>query len=265
MKSCICGTLKNCGPYLNKVFENIEKIASLFDDYVIILYYDQSNDNSLQILKEYQKKNKKLIFYVNKNLPSTHRTINIATGRNFCLNYIRTNCPDYKYFIMMDMDDVNCKDIELDILKKYLYREDWDALSFNTSPKYYDLWALSLYPYFLSLYCWEDPDKMTELIFNNVDESLKKLKENELLECASAFNGFAIYKKDKFINCNYDGTLRNDLLPFNSILDINRIIGLNYKKRDDDCEHRAFHLEAINKNNARIRISPEILFTPLKI
>ena len=265
MKCCICGTLKNCAPYLNKVFENIEKIASLFDDYVIILYYDKSSDNTLQILKEYQTKNKKLIFYVNEKLPSTYRTINIARGRNFCLNYITTNYPDYKYFIMMDMDDVNCKDIDISILKKYLHRDDWDGLSFNMSPAYYDYWALSLYPYFLSLYCWDDPDKMTKLIFNNVDESLKKLKENELLNCASAFGGFAIYKKDKFINCKYDGRLRNDLLPFHSILNMNKTTSLNYKKSYDDCEHRAFHLEAINKNNARIRISPENLFTPFKI
>ena len=260
MNCCICGTLKNCEPYLNKVFENIEKIGSLFDNYVIILYYDKSSDNSLQILKEYQKKNDKLFFYVNQNLPSTYRTINIATGRNFCLGHIKENYADYNYFIMIDMDDVSCKDIELDILKKYLYRDDWDGLSFNTSPKYYDLWALSLYPYFLSLYCWDDPDKMSKLIFNNVDESLKKLKENELLKCASAFNGFSIYKTEKFINCSYDGRLRNDLLPFNSILNINRIIGFKYKKCYDDCEHRAFHLEAIRKNDAKIRISPEILF-----
>lgn len=29
---------------------------------------------------------------------------------------------------------------------------------------------------------------------------------------------------------------------------------------DDDCEHRHFHLEAIVKNNAKIRISTQSLF-----
>jgi hypothetical protein len=28
----------------------------------------------------------------------------------------------------------------------------------------------------------------------------------------------------------------------------------------EDCEHRAFHVSGINKNNAMIRISPDILF-----
>ena len=58
MNCCICGPVKNCGPYLRKVLENIEKIGSLFDDYSIIIYYDNSTDNTLEILKEYQLKNK---------------------------------------------------------------------------------------------------------------------------------------------------------------------------------------------------------------
>ena len=46
-KCCICGTVKDCGPYLEKVFQNIERIRSLFSDSVVILSYDNSSDNSL--------------------------------------------------------------------------------------------------------------------------------------------------------------------------------------------------------------------------
>ena len=52
MNCCICGPVKNCAPYLKKVFENIEKIGSIFDDYKIVIYYDKSSDNSLELLKE---------------------------------------------------------------------------------------------------------------------------------------------------------------------------------------------------------------------
>ena len=47
MNCCICGPVKNCGPYLTKVFENIEKIGSLFDDYKILIFYSlfESNPN----------------------------------------------------------------------------------------------------------------------------------------------------------------------------------------------------------------------------
>ena len=29
MNCCICGPVRNCGPYLTRVFENIEKLGSL--------------------------------------------------------------------------------------------------------------------------------------------------------------------------------------------------------------------------------------------
>ena len=54
MNCCICGPVKNCGPYLQKVLENMAKIGSIFDDYNILIYYDKSSDNTLDILKQYQ-------------------------------------------------------------------------------------------------------------------------------------------------------------------------------------------------------------------
>ena len=65
MNCCICGPIKNCGPYLKKVFENIEKIGSLFDSYQIVVFYDKSNDNTLEILNEYKLKNPNFYFFVN--------------------------------------------------------------------------------------------------------------------------------------------------------------------------------------------------------
>jgi hypothetical protein len=63
-KCCICGTVLNCGNYLDKIFSNMEELGKLFDDYRIILYYDKSNDNTLNKLKSYQAINDKFIFYV---------------------------------------------------------------------------------------------------------------------------------------------------------------------------------------------------------
>ena len=62
MNCCICGPVKNCASYLSKIFDNIEKIGSLFNDYKIVIYYDESSDNTLDILKSYQEKNSKLFF-----------------------------------------------------------------------------------------------------------------------------------------------------------------------------------------------------------
>jgi len=268
MNCCICGPVKNCAPYLNKVFENIEKIGKVFNDYQLIIFYDKSEDNTLDILKEYTKKNPKFKFYINKGVLSKFRTHNIALARNFCLNYIMQNIDIFPYFIMMDFDDVNCKNCNPNIIKKYLQRNDWDGLSFNTSPKYYDIWGLSINPYFFSYNHFNNSANYYFIMQDYVNNLLQKLPKNALLPCMSSFNGFAIYRTSKFINCTYDGRVRIDLIPEKYLTKHihavkSQVVYNNYGNVDarfEDCEHRAFHYQSIFQNKAMIRISPEILF-----
>ena len=49
---CICGIVKDCAPYLERVLNNMEQIGSIFNKYVIILCYDKSGDNTLKILTD---------------------------------------------------------------------------------------------------------------------------------------------------------------------------------------------------------------------
>jgi hypothetical protein len=269
MNCCICGPVKNCGSYLNKVLENIEKIGSIFDDYTIVIYYDQSSDNTLEILKEYQNKNPKLKLYVNSNPTSQFRTHNIAVARNFCLNFIRNNKEQFPYFIMMDFDDVNCKEVNVNTLKKYLKREDWDGLSFNTTPAYYDIWALSIWPYCFSYNHFNDNYRYHGIIKEYIMKLLNNLKPGQLLPCISSFNGFSIYRTHKFLNTYYDGRVRSDLFSIKSIASHAKaqksrgIIYRDYghiKGRYEDCEHRSFHQMARKRTGAQIMISPEVLF-----
>jgi hypothetical protein len=270
MNCCICGPVKNCGPYLLKILDNMTKIGSIFDDYMIIIYYDNSSDNTLDILKKYQETNSKMIFYVNQKPVSPFRTHNLAIARNFCLNYIRQNREKYPFFIMMDCDDVNYKEVNTDILKKYLYSNNWDGLSFNTTPKYYDIWGLSIYPFCFSYNHFENNVKYYDIIQNYIDGLLKKASsQNALVPCISSFNGFSIYRTLKFLNSYYDGKIRLDLIP-KSNLEAHKNVTkskLVFKKyvtldgRYEDCEHRSFHIQATKNSGAKIMISPEILFS----
>ena len=54
-KCFIVGCVMNCEKYLNDVFNNIIKIRELFDECKIIIAYDISDDDSLNILLEKQK------------------------------------------------------------------------------------------------------------------------------------------------------------------------------------------------------------------
>ena len=169
----------------------------------------------------------------------------------------------------MDFDDVNSKEVDINTLGKYLKREDWDGLSFNTSPSYYDIWALSIKPYYFSYLHFNQSNIFNHNTYKNyIDNLLKYIPKDGYLKCLSAFNGFSIYRTNKFLNTYYDGRIRKDLLPKNLIDEQAKVTNskLIYKKYDvvnghyEDCEHRSFHLQAIRNSGARIVISPEIIF-----
>ena len=259
-KCCVCGTVRNCGPYLEKVLQNIEKIGSQFSDYKIVIAYDESNDNSLEILNNYKTNNpNNFILHIGNQPLHKYRVYNIANARNKCLETLRIYFHDYEYFIMMDCDDVCSNPINLENLIYYLINnEDWDGLTFNKKP-YYDLWALSKYPYSFGCFHFKD----WQAWGRNIEQIIEQTPPKTLIPCLSAFNGFGIYKTNKFVNCFYDPKPRLDLLPEHLIKENIRIAGnLIYigKASEVDCEHRSFHLMAKNYNDAKLRIAPEIIF-----
>jgi len=269
-RCCICGPVKNCGAYLSSVFRNIEKIGSLFEEYVILIYYDHSIDNTLKILTAYQLKNPRLRFFVNQTPVSPYRTHRIAHARNQCLDFIKERYSHFPFFIMMDFDDPNSKQqCNIHYIQKYLERSDWDALSFNTSPAYYDIWGLSIYPFCYSYNHFKNNNYFYKVIQHYVTLKLNDLKPGQLLPCISSFNGFAIYRTNLFLHCKYDGKVNLRLASPSQMLAHKRatnspIIFKDYghvKGRYEDCEHRAFHVQAITQHNAKIMIAPEVLFT----
>jgi hypothetical protein len=272
MNCVFCGAVKNCGRYLKKVFRNLEQLGSLFDNYAIVLYLDKSVDNSHELLVKYGKMNPQLMFYYNPNPVSEYRTHRIANARNECIKIVYSKFANYPYFIMMDFDDVCSEPVKVDVLKKYLHEDTWDALSFNKNP-YYDIWALSIHPFVISCFHMQKINQNERV--NQRDKKIeaqryitKILAESDnLVPCLSAFNGFAIYRTSKFVNCYYDGKFRLDLLPQNYLkMTLNATKNeLKFQKYDvgnkyEDCEHRSFHIMAKNENGARIMIAPEILF-----
>ncbi len=263
-KCCICGTIRDCGPYLDKVYQNMLQIGALFDDYRIIVYYDKSNDNTLQKLKEFSQSNSKFLLYVNKAPLRKYRTHRIAKGRNHCLQTIRNFFSDYEYFIMMDCDDKCSYNLKEDVLKYYLRekKDSWDSLSFQHPTGYYDLWALSKRPFVGSCHHFNHYVQAKQYIESLI---VKASATNELIQCLSAFNGFAIYKTNKFLNSAYCGEYKTTYIPAH-LLDENKKAvsrGRYYITNGnafEDCEHRFFHMMAVFKNKARIMIAPVTIF-----
>ena len=236
MRCLILGCVKDCEIYLDQVFNNIKQIQSCFIETKIILYYDNSNDNTLKKLKELKKKFP-LEIIIGEKEPDEHRTINIEYARNQLLDkmYNTRIYNKYYYFIMMDMDDACTEPIHIDILKKWLNKQqEWDALSFHNK-SYYDYWALAIGTYQGS--CWAD-EVPYETIYKMKNFLEAKFRKKDIVKVMSAFNGFAIHKKELFKDCKYQ-----------SLVD-------NYY----DCEHKIFY-----KNSKRnIMITKDKLFDQYK-
>ena len=272
IKMHICGCVKDTGKYLNDVFKNIEQICNILDDFHIIIAYDTSKDNSLEILQKYKENYKdKFSLLIGTTELSEIRTENIANARNSILNEIqRLGQDDFHYFIMIDMDDVCAKPINITVLNYILAKEkseplQWDALSFNKNP-YYDLWALSIYPYTFSVlhypHTYKIKQGMLNLLQKQFIEAVKKNGNNGLVNCLSAFNGFAIYRTNKFKNVQYEWNVRKllEIYPKQSIAIMSKHVWQEPISRLDDCEHRYYHIRASLLNKARICISPLVLF-----
>ena len=272
IKMYICGCIKDSGKYLNDVFQNIKKIEEILDDYHIIMSYDKSGDNTLELLNQYSDTYKdKMTLIIGKDELSEIRTQNISNARNSILETIKTLDYDgFEYFIMMDMDDVCSKPINIDVLKYIINTErtsplEWDCVSFNRHD-YYDIWALSIYPYTFS--CWHYPNgkqiqrHMINYIRRLLYESAKQHGNNGLITCLSAFNGFSIYRKDKFLNVSYEWNVHKllEIYPKSEIDTMSKMVNQHPINRHDDCEHRYFHIRAALLNNARICISPLFMF-----
>lgn len=276
MDCYICGCVKNCDKYLDKIFKNIDKMRNFFKNTKIIISYDISTDKTYDLLKKYQQLDKNIIILENNNKLSKKRVENISNARNLILKYIKNNTNKYEYFIMMDFDDVCSNKIKINILDEVLQQKDrWDCISFNKSG-YYDIWALAYNQFIISWQHMFQNKSNAILYLNDVKKNIiNDLKNNIFLEVDSAFNGFAIYKTNKFLHeeIYYDFKFKKNIDLYNQTElikntnyinnnNFNETISINNLKYNmiDDCEHKYFHKMAKLINNCKIIIYNKSIF-----
>ena len=257
---------------LPSVLSNIVKISQskLFDKITVVAFYDASADKSYSILESFKnqhsksgpgfshelietviisnhKKEIRMSFGNASRVIDKSRTMRIANARNEILNYMRfahKRGQVNKYFIMMDSNEYACVgQINIDTLRSAIQRSDeWDSISFDREAGYYDYWALSFDPHIYSFYHVQNKDETLQDMVASFATKLNTSRDSQdLIPVYSAFNGFAIYKTNMFLNCSYSSLIHIQLFPKQLLP---RKL-LNHFK--NDCEHRKFHLEAIKK------------------
>jgi len=257
MAAC-CMTVRDCAPYLFQVFQNIERLRPLFQEFHLIVAYDHCMDGSETLLKIFKWFSSYPIHLLPSNETSPYRTVRIANARNRCLEKLETLPVEFHF--MVDADDVNCSSWNISMIKSYLVREDWDAISFNRHD-YYDIWALMYSPF--NHHCWGFLSYSRNVVDFMKKDVTKRLEEcQEWISCDSAFNGFAIYRTSVFRGIRYDGEYKNlrGLIGERAremTLDALRPLGLPLVIDEtfvQSCEHLYYHLLA-KRRNARIYIS----------
>lgn len=212
MNIALCFCIKNCGNHLPKIFQNIDAVKEIKNINVYAVFvYDNCTDNSAALLNDYKRKNPKTAVVKSFDNKNPARTVRIAKARNACLDVIYNELKDIKYHIMIDADNICAKNWNMKLLNDYLHNydnDDWDCISFNRD-NYYDIWAL-LFDNF-NHHCWGFGNKglnVVKIMRNMIIKKLKTCKTNSI-EVLSAFNGFCIYKTDRFKGFEYNGTIEN--------------------------------------------------------
>lgn len=268
----IGGTVYNCEPYLDQVMANIQRIATLFSECIVVIAIDEGTDRSMDRLRHWQTLLPRLVILPGRK-SSPYRTTNLTRARNRILEYIRqiAKTATFTYFMMIDCDDVCSTPINLPLLQSVLRRSsEWEAVTFPGANSYYDTWALSCGPFRLSyLHFTHGPKEPPHIraLTRTKNYILRELDRQEWIPCQSSFGGFAVYKVHPFLECTYDNSFTRNLRfwTLKEIQEAEQAVGslVRYPttdEEDEDCEHRFFHLSAVLRHRARMFIVPYALF-----
>jgi putative flippase GtrA len=216
----IYGTIRDIEEHFIKSFTNIDLLCKFFNKIYIIIFENDSSDNTRNLLSDWAEFNienvtKHIILENNLTSLIPLRATRLAYCRNKILNHIFENKLDntYQYAIHCDLDDrfwsldydsiCNCFQYDLNT---------WDAMfPINTNYSYYDFWALRCNQSWFKKNIFsceiENNEKYNEYE-NHILEfsSFLKNNKNNLINVNSAFNGIGIYKLKSLKNCKYDAS-----------------------------------------------------------
>ncbi len=238
----ITGVCRNISIYVFNVIHKFIYLTLFFDKVTIIIYENDSDDNTLEMLKKFQKmyENINIIILSEKNIEGK-LTQRISYARNYILDYIHNNNLNPDYIISIDMDEILMKFRCKSIIHPLNETLDW-AMFGGNSKIYYDMWALRTLKKPNKDFWKNKKDSNQKYIMSKekiLEEYFMIDKESNPIEVSSCFNGIGIYKYKYILNCRYNG--------------------------DETCEHINFHNEMKVKNEARFYIHPKLMVGPHKI
>jgi len=251
----ICGIVRDCAINLSKNINTIEKLCMSFKDYQIVLFENDSKDNTKSVLQQLAIKNKKVHISINtlSNEPSIPESENtqfykyntfkrierMAYYRNKYIEYIEENNLKSDYIMVVDLDV--SKIYFEGIISSFNSEQTWDVITANgyaLSPKlkrrYFDTYAL--------YECGMEsiPQTSESLMKNQFKWGFMK-NGMPLFKVYCAHGGISIYRYEVIKNLRYTVIYNND------------------KNIEVRCEHYGLMKQIHEKGYHDIYINPSML------
>ncbi len=221
----ICSLARNISEIFEKSKERMEYIVKNFKEYKIVIFENDSNDNSRELIKNWSKNNKNVILLNCCDLGNCECKLKTKTGyeyggvsldrfkkmalyRQQYIDYITKNLNDYDYMLVNDFDlDGN---INIYGLFDCLSKKDWAAIFCNGRTPLFGTFGSITLAYDSIAFLLKDDNynqnKYNIMYFiNKTYEMNNELEKNHYFEVKSAFNGYGIYKIKSIIGCSYIG------------------------------------------------------------
>jgi hypothetical protein len=255
LEIAICSIVRNCGKKLEENILIVEKLRNRFKSSHVIIFENDSIDQTKIILKSWSEKYKNVIITCTDENDKTildsdvggynkyfskHRISKMANYRNNYLEKLEELNIDFDFVIVIDLDVSN---IELEgIIHSFNLSRQWDVVTANgysrsssLKKRYHDTFALVEIGN-------ENESQSETIIYKNQSKWAFLRKGMPLIPVYSAYGGLAIYKYELIKGLRYGVVLNND------------------SRVQVKCEHFFLH-DSIKKkyNNARIFINPSMV------
>ena len=202
----ICGILRNAEKGLHRNIPVVDDFCRHFRDFRIVIYENDSTDNTKEILKAWSETNPEKIHVILENTVKKEsvfsaksvrkdpfiRTQKLGECRNRYLAHIEEQGWNADYLMVIDLDVAHI-DVKA-ILTSFNSDVEWDAVAafgYSLSPKfkkrYHDTFALTEYGD-------ENNPQTHEKVVGLADKYGKLKPKDDWVRVYAAFCGIAIYK-----------------------------------------------------------------------
>ena len=242
----ILGCCRDVSEHLSNVLKNITAIGECFKDYSCVFIESDSNDKTLELLRNFAKGRKvEVLSLGNLSRYVGSRTARLEICRNLALECARNKKTDYT--LVIDMDNVGKALTDLEGVKSNFKYDDWDVITASNETYYYDIWALRC-PGIMDYDCWIEQraemargkswEEAAGMHIGRWGREFARSLDAPLVPVRSAFNGAAFYR-------------------MSSLLDSDRYVG-THPDGTEQCEHVGLH-DSIYKRGGKIYINPRFI------